>query len=286
MEVEGIIRVGRGRSCRRHIIPTMAAPDVRCPQCGGQLAPDEGQQFLVCPYCHSAVYLDKSQVVFHWQLRPTLDEESAGGALRRWMAGNETVKDLDLRSQVTSVGFGYFPLWLVRLGSGNSESVRLEPAAATSVSELKRIQLPAGDLVPYDDALDSQAVPPTVPLEAMLTWAEQSGVVREQVSEVSLVHIPLYTYHYTYRARSYVAVVEGVSGKVFANIFPPKAEAPYRTVAAAAAMVFLCLAALPLGGLAIDSRQGLGIGALLCVGLGLIAAPILFAAAAWIAARV
>jgi hypothetical protein len=77
-----------------------------------------------------------------------------------------------------------------------------------------------------------------------------------------------------------------VSGKVFANIYPPKAEAPYRTVAVAAAAVFLCLAALPLGGMAIDPRQGLGIGALLCVGLGLIAAPILFAAAAWIAARV
>jgi hypothetical protein len=41
-----------------------------------------------------------------------------------------------------------------------------------------------------------------------------------------------------------------------------------------------------LGGLALDPRQGLGIGALLCVGLGLIAAPLLFAAAAWIAARV
>jgi hypothetical protein len=106
------------------------------------------------------------------------------------------------------------------------------------------------------------------------------------VTEVSLVHIPLYTFHYHYRGRSFVAVVEGVSGKVFANIYPPKAEAPYRTVAFAAAVVFLCLAALPLGGLALDPRQGLGIGALLCVGLGLIAAPLLFAAAAWIAARV
>jgi hypothetical protein len=266
--------------------PLVAAPELPCPQCGGLLAPDEGQRFLVCPYCASAVYLDKSQVVFHWQLRPTLDEDGARAALRRWMAGNETVKDLDVKARVDSVSFAYFPLWLVRLGSGDGETVRLEPAAATSVSEMKRIQLPAGDLVRYESSLDSQSVTPTVPLQAMLSWVEQVGVARDQVAEVSLVHVPLYTFHYTFGPASYVAVVEGVSGKVFANIFPAKAEAPYRAGALAAAATFLCLATLPLGGAAFDSQQGLGIGALLCVGLGLIAAPVLFGAAVWVAARV
>jgi len=260
--------------------------EVTCPQCGGQLAPDEGQRFLVCPYCKSAVFLDTSRVVLHWQLRPTLDEAGASAALRRWMAGNETVKDLDVKSRVTAAEFTYFPLWLVRLGSSETETVRLEPAAATSVSELKRIDLPAGDLVRYESSLEPQAVAPTVPLEAMLSWVESAGVNREQVREISLVHIPLYTFHYDYLRRSYVAVVDGVSGKVFANLFAPKAEAPYRTVAAAAALTFLCLAALPLGGAAVEPRQGMGIGALMCVGLGLVAAPIFFAAAAWIAARV
>jgi hypothetical protein len=264
----------------------MAAPEVPCPQCQGLLTPDEGQRFLVCPYCGSAVYFDKSQVVFHWQLRPTVDEPGAGAALRRWMAGNETVKDLDLKAQVASSAFAYFPLWLLRLGSGEAETVRLEPAAATSISELKRIQLPAGDLVRYDTALDAQAVAPTVPLEAMLSWMEQTGLQRDQLAEVSLVHIPIYTFHYEYAGRGYVAVVEGVSGKVFANIFPPKAEAPYRAVALAAAATFLCLATFPLGGMALEPRQGLGIGILLCTGLGLVAAPLLFGAAAWIAARV
>jgi hypothetical protein len=264
----------------------VVAPELPCPQCNGLLAPDEGQRFLVCPYCGSAVYLAKAQVVFHWQLRPTLDEEGARAALRRWMAGNETVKDLDVKSRVESIAFAYFPLWLVRLGSGDDETVRLEPAAATSVSELKRIQLPAGDLVGYESSLDPQSVTPTVPLQAMLSWVEHAGVTREQVTEVSLVHIPLYTFHYTHGAASYVAVVEGVSGKVFANIYPAKAEAPYRAVALAAAATFLCLATLPLGGAAFEPQQGLGIGVLLCTGLGLIAAPLLFGAAVWVAARV
>lgn len=264
----------------------MAAPDVLCPQCGGALHPDEEQRFLTCPYCNSAVYLDKAHVVFHWSLRPTLDEDAARAALRRWMAGNDTVKDLDVKSTVTSVSFSYFPLWLAKVRGPTAETVRLEPAAPTSVSELKRMQLPAGDLVRYEEALDAQAVEPTVPVEAMLTWIGQVGVNREQIAEVSLVHVPLFTFHYQYSGTGYTAVVEAASGRVIANLFPAKAEAPYRSVAIAAAVVFLCLATFPVGGALIEPGSGMGIGALLCVGLGMIAAPILFAAAAWIAAKV
>ena len=264
----------------------MAAPEVHCPQCNGLLQPDEGQLFLTCPYCGSAVFLDKSRVVFHWLLKPTIDEAGARAALRRWMAGNETVKDLDVKSQMTSVAFAYFPLWLLRFGRGGGEVVNLEPAAATSVSELKRLRLPAGDLVRYEPAFDPQAVPPNVPLQSMLSWLEVTGADPTRVSEISLVHVPLFTFHYDFAGQTYLAVVDAASGSVFANIFPAKAEAPYRTIAAIVAAVFLLLATLPIGGMLVEPRQGLAIGSLLCVGLGLVAAPLLFAGAAWVAAKV
>jgi hypothetical protein len=53
-----------------------------CTHCGGELHPDQGQIFLTCPYCSSTVYLDKSQVVFHWYMAPTLDENLVGVAMR------------------------------------------------------------------------------------------------------------------------------------------------------------------------------------------------------------
>ncbi len=264
----------------------MAAPELHCPQCNGLLEPDEGQLFLTCPYCGSAVFLDKSRVVFHWSVEPTLDEAGARAALRRWMAGNETVKDLDVKSQVTSAEFVYFPLWLLRYGQGGGETIHLEPAAATSVTELKRLRLPAGDLVPYQAALDPRAVPPTVPLQYVLSWMAVTGVDKSPAKELSLVHVPLFTFHYEFSGERYLAVVDGATGSVFANIFPAKAEAPYRTIALVTAAVFLCLATLPVGGTLAVPRDGLMMGSLLCVGLGLIAAPLLFAGAVWIAARV
>jgi DNA-directed RNA polymerase subunit RPC12/RpoP len=76
------------------------ATRLSCTQCGGELHPDEGQAFLTCPYCGSTVYVDKSQVVFHYYLASTLDEAKGRGFLARWMAGNQTVKDLDQKSRV------------------------------------------------------------------------------------------------------------------------------------------------------------------------------------------
>lgn len=260
---------------------------VSCSQCGGNLFPDAGQIFLTCPYCSSTVFLDKSQVVFHWYVAPTLDETKARGALARWMAGNQTVKDLDRKASVTEVVFSYFPMWLFkrRLPSGADQSL-LIPAAATSISELKRLNLPPGDLRKSTAEIDRVAQPPTVPLEAALEWLNQNKVPSHEIVEKSLVHVPIYTCKYFFNGRVYTAIVEGASGEVFANLYPAKAEAPYMAIGGITAVIYLCLATFPAMGALQSGATGLGIGLLICSGAGLIIAPILFAVAAWIAAKI
>jgi predicted RNA-binding Zn-ribbon protein involved in translation (DUF1610 family) len=260
---------------------------ISCTQCGGELHPDEGQIFLTCPYCNSAVYLDKSRVVFHWYLAPTLDETKARGALARWMAGNETVKDLDKKARIGDYNFEFFPVWYFkRRDKHGREQVLLEPAAATSISEIRKIRLPAGDLRKYEDRLESQAHAPSVPLQAALDWLDERGVPGEEIVEQSLVHIPLFTFKYAYQNKPYTAIVEAGTGSVFANIFPAKAEAPYLLAGGLTALIFLCLALFPvIGGLA-EGSSGVGVGLALCAGIGIVAAPILFGLAAWIAAKI
>jgi hypothetical protein len=87
------------------------ATALTCSQCGGVLQPAEGQIFLTCPFCSSTVFLDKSRVVFHWAMACTIKPEDAQAALRRWMAGNQTVKDLDRKATIVSQDFAYFPPW-------------------------------------------------------------------------------------------------------------------------------------------------------------------------------
>ena len=266
-----------------------------CTQCGGELHPDEGQIFLTCPFCSSAVYVDKTRVVFHWYLAPTLDQEKALAALRRWMAGSQTVKDLDRKAQITEVSFEYFPVWYFKQLKPGGEQTRVMPAAATAVSELGSLNLPAGDLRKYTHDIDVQAHAPTVPLDTAITWLTQGGSPvpalnqpknSGQVLEQSLVHIPLFTAKYTFNGQTYTALVEAATGGVFANIYPAKAEAPYLAIGAVTGLVFMCLATFPLIGYASDAADGFGIGFLVCSGVGLVLGPLLFGAAAWIAAKI
>ena len=270
---------------------TSAAPipksEVHCAQCGGVLNPDEGQVFLTCPYCGSAVFLDKSKVVFHWSLTCTVKPPDAAAGLRRWMAGNQTVKDLDTKSKVTATTFQYFPMWYAKARKNGKDTVYLEPAAATSISEIKSLDIPAGDLQKYDPSLDAQALAPSVPFPALLDWLIGRGVQADEVAEAALVHLPVYLFKYDFAGKSYTALVEGASGKVFANIFPAKAEAPYFIVALVATLGFLCVSTFPLIGLAFDSNgAGAGLGLLACLAGALVVAVPVFILAAVVSAKV
>lgn len=266
---------------------TPIAPSaLQCTQCGGELHPDEGQVFVTCPFCSATVYLDKSQVVFHWYLAPTLDQDKARSALARWMSGNHTVKDLDKKAKLTGSSFEYFPLWYFKQKtSSGREVILLEPAAATSVTEIKQMQLPAGDLIKYDPNLDAEAHPPTVPLNAALGWVEEDHQARKQIAESAIVHVPLYTFKYEFQGRTFTALVDGASGKVMANIFPEKAETPYQLVGGIAAVVFLCLATFPLVGSALGEEGFMG-GFMVCSAIGIPAAAVIMAAAAWVSQKV
>jgi DNA-directed RNA polymerase subunit RPC12/RpoP len=263
----------------------ISATALNCTQCGGELHPEQGQLFLTCPYCSATVYLDKSRVVFHWSLAPTLDENQALGALARWMAGNQTVKDLDKKARLVGTAFQYFPVWYLKYKRQGQEHISLEPAAAASVSELRHLPLTAGDLRRYEPSLEPQSQSPTVPLEAAQSWLKQSQDGAEIV-ENSLVHIPIFTMKYVYQNRTYTAIVEAASGKTMATIYPAKSEAPYLLAGSITALVYLCLATAPLIGWASGSSSGLTIGLAILIGGGLLAAPFLFALAAWVAAKI
>ena len=123
------------------------------------------------------------------------------------------------------------------------------------MSEISSLKIPAGDLRKYDPSLNSQAHPPSVPLQTAVSWLrENEGIPSEEIVEKSLVHLPLYTFKYSYKEQVYTALVEAGTGGVFANIFPAKAEMPYRVVGGLTAAVFLCLATTPLIGAAFEPR--------------------------------
>ncbi|UCG23826.1 MAG: hypothetical protein JSW55_17085 [Chloroflexota bacterium] len=263
-----------------------APVQILCRQCSAPLPVEHGSQFVECEYCGTTNVVEKGQTVFHYAVQATVDEAEAVAALRRWMAGNETIKGLDRAAKIDQPSFEYFPMWLVRSRRDDQETVYLEPAAALAVSELKHLNIPAGDLTPYDEALAGAVVKATVPYKAMLGWLEEEHAVKPaEIREVALVHLPVFHFTYEYKDRRYSAVVDAATAKVFANIFPAKWEVPYLTIGAAAFVAYFLAAFIPVGGYLIGGGGGMGVAILIYAGVVAALAIPLFSAAAAVSAK-
>jgi LSD1 subclass zinc finger protein len=262
--------------------PASAPPATQllCRQCAAPLPVEQGSHYVTCSFCGATNYVDKGRALFHYVVRETVRENEALAALRRWMAGNETVKGLDNQAQIEQPVFELFPMWLIRTLQNGEEMVVMEPAAALSISELKQLAIPAAALEAFDHTLDSSALAPTVPYEMMLRWlAEDHKVSQADIREVSLVHLPIYLCKYHYQGRRYTAVVDAASGKVFANLFPSKWEVPYLAIGALAFAAYLCAAFIPPASFMLGEFGGLAIGVIVYGVVALIlAVPILIAA--------
>jgi hypothetical protein len=258
---------------------------IYCSQCGGEIHHDEGQIFLTCPFCESTIYIDKSQVVFHCYVDPTIKPDDVNSTLFRWMTGNQTVKDLDKKARLISKEFLFFPIWYFKVRiKGNGEAIILQPAAATSISELKNLKIPAGNLIKYEEKISADAQPPTVPLKAARAWINDNGI-QGDIAETFLVHIPIFVIKYVYQNHIYTAVVEASTGKVFANVYPSKSVAPYYLVAGLAGLVYLGLAIIPVFAV-LFGNQATGIAIAISMVIGIIAAPILFLLASRVASKI
>lgn len=267
--------------------PTPIATQIPCQQCSAPLPVEQGSRFIKCEFCGATNFVDKTRAVFHYALQQTVRDTDALAALRRWMAGNQTVKGLDTKAQIGPAQFEYFPMWLIRTEQNGGEKVFLEPAAALSISALKGETIPAADLVPYDHELDVAAVEPTVPYEAMLQWLkDEKSIADTAIREVSLVHLPLFVFKYEFKGERYTALVDAATSKVFANIFPSKWEAPYLTIAIIAFLVYFCAALAPMAGYLSGYGEGMVLGIIAYVIIAVVAAIPIFVAAAYISSKV
>lgn len=213
-----------------------SAARVVCPQCGGDNQPSSGERFLDCAFCGASLFVDRSGVVDAYRLPRLLSAEEARSALRRWMAGNDTVKDLDRKSAVDRLEETWFPMWMFRTQEAGGQMVYVEPAAPTPIPELADLKVPAGRLEPYRAGPDDPDGGATIPMETARGWLEQRGVGR--ITETALVQVPLWRAGYSFGGESFQAVIEGSTGRVLASVYPEKAESPYLLIAILGLVLF------------------------------------------------
>jgi hypothetical protein len=213
--------------------------DLRCTQCGAALTVAADVRLLACQFCGTALVVEAEGVLFHEVMLPTVGVSEAGGHLKRFMAGNETVAGLDHEAELGAPQLEYFPFWAFTVAGDGGERVVLEPAAPSALQGLQGLTLPAGSTRSMSPEATGAAVvvAPEVPLETARGWL-LARFPSERVRRTALFHLPMYRIAYRYRDRAYRAAVDAVSGRVLPGDFPAKAEAPYVAVAVLALAVY------------------------------------------------
>ncbi|MCD4748143.1 MAG: hypothetical protein K8R59_02110 [Thermoanaerobaculales bacterium] len=213
--------------------------NVRCTQCGAEVPVPADVRLVQCAFCDTALVVDGDGTLFREVMLPTVKLKEAVHHLRRFMAGTETIADLDKKARIGTPELVYFPFWAFSIATDAGERIVLEPAAPSFLQGLQGMDLPPGNSHIWTAGITG-AVPvvePEVPLATARNWlTERLGKMREK--RTVLYHLPLYRISYTYGGKKYSAAVEGVSGQVLPADFPAKAETPYFLVAAAAIAVF------------------------------------------------
>ncbi len=265
---------------------TNTLQQLSCHQCAAPLPVQQGRQFVTCEFCGAENFVDKRSAVMHYAVLDTIGSPEAQAALRRWMGGNSTVKDLDQKAEITQTSFEMFPMWLVRTQTKGQEQVLLEPAAALDVTELTELSIPAAALEPYDHTLDDQAIAVTVPVDTMKKWLlENQKIPASNITEISLVHLPIFRCKYSFEGRSFTAIVDASSSEVFANVYPSKWEAPYFAIGFLAFIIYFCAAFIPIVGYSAGDI-GLGLGILIYIVVAIVVAIPIFGVAAFISAKI
>lgn len=217
--------------------PEENGSSVLCSQCGGKNEVPTGHRFVTCVFCGTTLFVDRAQVVFHYRLPALLAEEEAAASLRRWMAGNDTVKDLDRKAQIEDLEAISFPVWLFRTTESGAERVFFEPAAPTPIPQVTDLSIPAGLLEPYrPEGDDMRVIEAQVPLETAQSWLEQRQV--GPIHETALVRVPFWACRYSYDGKTYHAAVDASTGAVLAGVYPEKAESPFVLVAVLGLILF------------------------------------------------
>lgn len=189
---------------------------IKCTQCGGAVPIEEESDFLRCPFCNTALYVETDRTVRHYAMDPQVSAADLAPIIQRKLAHLEIPDPV----QVTGSKLRYFPFWRFETETGATFTV---PAAAPPLEEMARIKSPAGDLKLFspDLAATPDFVEPEYLLEDATDDARQLNDLPDAVFPVAaLLHLPLHDVSYLCQDTPRRAVVEAVSGEVYADDWP------------------------------------------------------------------
>jgi hypothetical protein len=186
---------------------------MRCPQCGGEVRPEEEDAFVHCAFCGSSLYLDPGGAVRHEVLPALIARADLPGRLGRWLQDREAVgSPSNIATRLV-----YFPFWVLPA----PQESRLVPAAPLLLQDMERFRLPSGDFKTFRDdrVTGGELVPASVLVESLVPADEGPP------KGTRLVHLPFWETGFRIASKECTVWVDAASGQVLALHAPVSSEA-------------------------------------------------------------
>lgn len=190
--------------------------DIKCTQCGAKVPIEQDTGFIRCPYCETSLYVDTDRTVKHFSMSPQIRPADLAPVIQRKLSYME-IKD---PVKVGRHNLVYFPFWRLDMEGGFSITV---PASPPVIEDIIQIKCPAGDLKLFapELAAEEEVVEPQALLEdAVADAAKLMDNKEPKFSAASLLHLPMYAVEYACGGARHKALVEAVSGEVYADDWP------------------------------------------------------------------
>jgi DNA-directed RNA polymerase subunit RPC12/RpoP len=191
---------------------------IKCTNCGADAHISTGRDFIQCPYCETALFVDIKQGISHYYFKTDMNDDDLEPVLRRRLIQAEILEE----ATITKSRLQYHPFWQFTNPAGKKE---VFCAAHPPAEDIDDISAPAGqsEFYPEDLAKRNHVVSPEILYEEAVARIELELTPKEL--GLCLVHLPLFKVEYTCKEKQYTAWIGGVrGGEVFADDWPPNSE--------------------------------------------------------------
>ena len=219
--------------------------EVKCSQCGGAVPVREQEGVANCQFCGASLYVDLSESVGHFLIKPVLKEKNLPPQLTTWLARKERRGAL----HVNKASLIFWPFWEIH---DEDDRTKRLMASAHPVTALEDAAIIAGQQEPYTEAsLEGGYAQP--PQGALRDFLQRTGL---KAKKALLIHQPFWQARYSYGDIEYEAWVDAVRGEIYADDLPPtfakKKERIYQKAIAILFVSYMVMGALiPDGNMAV-----------------------------------
>ncbi len=205
---------------------------IRCTNCGADIPLEQESDFISCSFCQAALFVDTDKTIANFCMAPTTVKDELSPLINRKLAAMEITPEHVLREAIIV----YHPFW-------RFESKGLKPkliaAAEIEADEMTEIPVMGGNPVAYNESVigNRRVVEPTLLYDE--TVAEfQAGTPSAAPDDlrVTMLYLPVYHVTYLCDGLSYNALIDGVSGEVYADNWPPTEQREKNRVLGAMAL--------------------------------------------------